>query len=117
MLEPSPTPSLPTPCSDSESTNSVHVLLNNRIVHDSVDFLASEQEVETVGKTLREVIKKVDFGRDLEQQLKILIQARGIFINFDHVTDLLVLIFANEELCIDKKGIIVLRTMSSHDEV
>lgn len=63
----------------------------NRIVHDTVDFLTSEEEVESVGKLLREVINKIDFGRDLEQQLKVLTQARGIFINFDQVTDLLVL--------------------------
>lgn len=55
--------------------------------------MALESEVETTGNLLRDVIAKIDFGRDLEQQLKILNQARGIFINFDQVTDLLVTFF------------------------
>jgi hypothetical protein len=53
--------------------------------------LASEQETLATGTLLREIVTKIDFGRDLEQQLKILTQARGIFINFDQVTDILVL--------------------------
>ena len=55
-----------------------------------MDFLASENEVNMVGQLLKKIIQKIDFGRDLEQQLKVLNQARGIFINFDQVTDLLV---------------------------
>jgi len=72
-------------------TVTAHTILGlGKIVHDSIDFLATEKEVEEVGKLLREVIKKIDFGKDLEQQLKVLTQARGIFINFDQVTDLLI---------------------------
>eukprot|EP00826_Nyctotherus_ovalis_P052452 TRINITY_DN6644_c0_g2_i1.p1 TRINITY_DN6644_c0_g2~~TRINITY_DN6644_c0_g2_i1.p1 ORF type:complete len:409 (+),score=147.22 TRINITY_DN6644_c0_g2_i1:814-2040(+) len=61
-----------------------------KIVHDSVDFLTSESEVESVGELLKEIMMKIDFGRDLEQQIKLLTQARGIFINFDPVIDITV---------------------------
>ena len=63
-----------------------------KIVHDSVDFLTSENEIESVGELLKEVIRKIDFGRDLEQQIKFLTQARAIFINFDQVIDIIVLV-------------------------
>jgi hypothetical protein len=63
-----------------------------KIVHDSVDFLASESEIESVGELLKEVMRKIDFGRDLEQQIKFLTQARGIFINFDQVIDITVFV-------------------------
>jgi hypothetical protein len=59
-------------------------------LHDSVDFLANEEEQKKVGELLTLMINKIDFGRDLEQELKILSEARGLFFNFDSVMEVLI---------------------------
>ena len=85
-----------------------------RVIHNSVDFLASEKEIDAVGQTLRDIVGKIDFGRDLEQQLKILSEARGIFINFDQVTDLLVSNMLT--ITLDYKSFTMLRILFKDNE-
>ena len=62
-----------------------------RTIHDSVDSLSAEGEHRHVGALLCGFIDKIDFGRDLEQQLNVFVECRGIFCNSDMVKDKLVL--------------------------
>jgi len=52
--------------------------------------LSSQEEIDRVSKIISEIIKKVDFGRDLDKTLNVLTTARGFFINLDLVTETLI---------------------------
>jgi len=48
--------------------------------------LATDEQGKTISEILLKIIQKIDFGLDLEQQFKILVNARSDFINFDSIT-------------------------------
>lgn len=58
-----------------------------RVVHDSVDGLAAFDDVQYSANLLCGFISRVDFGRDLEQQLNFYVESRAAFPNFDAVKD------------------------------
>lgn len=62
-----------------------------RILHDSVDTLSPDSERQQVAALLTVFIRKVDFGRDLEQQLNIFTECRALFCNLDAIKDTLVM--------------------------
>jgi hypothetical protein len=63
-----------------------------RVLHDSFDYLAPPAETRALAKLIIEgFINKIDFGRDLEQQLNIYVECRAIFCNLDRVMHQLVL--------------------------
>ncbi|XP_044745800.1 VPS35 endosomal protein-sorting factor-like [Coccinella septempunctata] len=55
------------------------------VLHDSVDALTPEDELKQIGSIICIVIRKVDYGRDVEQQLKFYVEARSSFSNIDSV--------------------------------
>jgi hypothetical protein len=61
-----------------------------RTVHDSVDCLSSMGDVHYVANLLCAFIDKIDFGRDLEQQLNFYVECRGAFCNLDSIKDKLI---------------------------
>jgi len=68
-------------------------------LHDKIDSMSSDEEEERVSKIICSIIKKIDFGRDLDKTLNVLTTARGLFINLDMVTETLiyqVIILANK---------------------
>lgn len=70
-----------------------------KTLHDKIDALSSDVEINRVSKIISEIIKKIDFGRDLDKTLNVLTTARGFFINLDLVTETLiyqVLLIANK---------------------
>lgn len=56
-----------------------------RVMHDSVSALTVEDEKRQIGSLISSFIKKVDFGRDFEQQLSFYVEARASFTNLDSV--------------------------------
>ena len=78
-----------------EKTNDA-VLINTlfdlgRALHDSVDCLSPEGERRYISLLLSSFIDKIDFGRDLEQQLNMYVECRAIFCNLDMVKDKLII--------------------------
>lgn len=76
------------------STNDT-ILLNTmfyicRILHDSIDNLSSDGEKRHISSLLSIFIHKIDFDRDLEQQLMIYTECRALFYNLDSIQDLLI---------------------------
>jgi len=61
-----------------------------RTLHDSIDVLSPEGEKRHVASLLCGFIDKIDFGRDLEQQLNQYVECRAIFCNLDQVKDKLI---------------------------
>lgn len=61
-----------------------------KTLHDKIDALSSDAEIDRVSKIISEIIKKIDFGRDLDKTLTVLTTARGFFINLDLVTETLI---------------------------
>ena len=59
-------------------------------LHDKIDALSSDAEIERISKIVSELVKKIDFGRDLDKTLNVLTTARGLFINLDLVTETLI---------------------------
>ena len=71
------------------------VLINTMIdigrnLHDSIDMLSAEGDRRHISKLLNGFIGKIDFGKDLEQQLNTYVECRAIFNNLDMVKDKLV---------------------------
>jgi hypothetical protein len=58
-----------------------------RVVHDSVDGLAAFDDVQYSGNLLCSFMTRIDFGRDVEQQLNFYVECRAAFPNFDAVKD------------------------------
>ena len=52
--------------------------------------MSDEAEITRIAKKVTTLIKRIDFGRDLEKMLKVFTDARGMFINLDEVTEYLV---------------------------
>lgn len=59
-------------------------------MHDKIDSLSSEAEINRISLIICDIIKKIDFGRDLDKTLNVLTTARGYFINLDQVTECLI---------------------------
>ncbi|CAH0550259.1 unnamed protein product [Brassicogethes aeneus] len=55
------------------------------VLHDSVNALTPEDEYKQIGEILCNIIRRVDYGRDFEQQLSFYVEARGAFSNIDAV--------------------------------
>ena len=62
-----------------------------RNIHDSVDVLSPDGEKRHVALLLNGFIGKIDFGKDLEQQLNVLVECRAIFCNLDLIKDKLIM--------------------------
>lgn len=76
------------------STNDA-VLINTlfdlcRIIHDSVDCLSPITETTHIANLLGSFIDKINFGKDLEQQLNFYVECRGAFCNIDLIKDRLI---------------------------
>jgi len=85
-----------------QSVTSDAVLINTlfdlcRVVHDSVDCLSPVADINYVSKLLGGFIDRIDFGRDLEQQLNFFVECRAVFCNLDSIRDKLVV--AVSSLC------------------
>jgi hypothetical protein len=65
-----------------------------RVVHDSLDSLSQEGDRKYISALLCSFIEKIEFGRDLEQQLNVYVECRAIFSNLDQVKDRLILCVA-----------------------
>ena len=72
------------------------VLINTMIdigrsLHDSLDMLSADGDRRHISRLINGFIGKIDFGRDLEQQLTTFVECRGIFSNLDQVKEKLVM--------------------------
>lgn len=52
--------------------------------------MSTDEEIDRVSRVIGALVKKIDFGRDLDKTLNVLTTARGLFINLDLVTETLV---------------------------
>jgi len=69
----------------------IHSILQvAKTLHDKLDLMSSEEETTRISKIISSLIKKIDFGRDLDKTLNVLTTARGMFINLDMVTESLI---------------------------
>jgi len=66
-----------------------------RILAGSVDSLTDDGEKRHISTLINGFIGKIDFGRDLEQQLNMYVECRRIFSNLDLVIDKLILSVSN----------------------
>ena len=57
-----------------------------KTLHDKIDSMSSSEEEGRISTIICELIRKIDFGRDLDKTLNLLTTARGYFINLDEVT-------------------------------
>lgn len=55
------------------------------IIHESVDALIPEDEYRQIGEVICGILRRVDFGKDFEQQLNFYVMARGALCNVDLV--------------------------------
>lgn len=67
------------------------------IVHDSVNALIPEDEYRQIGEIICSILRRVDFGRDCEQQLNFYVMARAAFCNIDLVLAELVQVKLEQE--------------------
>ena len=61
-----------------------------RSLHDSVDHMSADGDRRQISNSINGFIDKIDFGRDLEQQLNTYVECRAVFSNLDLVQDKLV---------------------------
>ena len=61
-----------------------------KTLHDKIDAMSTDEEIKRVSKTISKIVRKIDFGRDLDKTLNVLTTARGLFINLDDVTETLI---------------------------
>jgi hypothetical protein len=61
-----------------------------RQLHYSLDSLSPEDERKQIGDLLCTFVGQIDFGNDVEQQLKVLVDCRAAFPNLDQVKDRLI---------------------------
>ncbi|XP_058453184.1 VPS35 endosomal protein sorting factor-like isoform X2 [Malaya genurostris] len=62
----------------------------SKVLNDSVNALTSEDERRQISSVISHFIRKVDFGRDFEQQLSFYVDARAAFSNLDPVYSTLI---------------------------
>lgn len=69
----------------------IHSILQvAKTLHDKIDAMSEEAEIKRVSKIICGIVKKIDYGKDLDKQLNVLTTARGLFINLDEVTETLI---------------------------
>lgn len=69
----------------------IHSILQvAKTLHDKIDAMSEEAEINRVSKIICGIVKKIDYGKDLDKQLNVLTTARGLFINLDEVTETLI---------------------------
>lgn len=74
----------------------IHTMFDiGRTLHNSLDSLSDDGEKRHISQLLCSFIQKIDFGKDLEQQLSIYVECRSIFSSLDTVQDLLILSVCN----------------------
>lgn len=56
-----------------------------RILHDSISAMSVEDERKQISNLIAYFVRRVDYGRDVEQQLSFYVEARGTFTNLDLV--------------------------------
>ena len=61
-----------------------------KTLHDKIDFMSEQKEIDRVSDIIVKLIKKVDHGKDLDKTLNVYTDARGLFINLDGVTECLI---------------------------
>lgn len=61
-----------------------------KTLHDKIDMMSTDEEHKRVSDIICRLLRKIDFGRDLDKTLNLLTTARGYFINLDDVTQTLV---------------------------
>jgi len=61
-----------------------------KTLHDKIDSMSTDEEIKRISHTISRIVKKIDFGRDLDKTLNVLTTARGFFINLDEVTETLI---------------------------
>jgi len=70
----------------------IHTLFDvARSCHDSIDSLSFDDERRQIGGLIISFIRRIDFGRDLEQQLNMYVECRQAFTSLDMVTQELVM--------------------------
>ncbi|XP_039446125.1 VPS35 endosomal protein sorting factor-like [Culex pipiens pallens] len=74
--------------SDPVITNALMYI--SKVLNDSVNALTSEDERRQISNIISHFIRKVDFGRDFEQQLSFYVEARAAFSNLDAVYSTLI---------------------------
>ncbi|XP_055549188.1 VPS35 endosomal protein sorting factor-like [Wyeomyia smithii] len=74
--------------SDPVVTNALMYI--SKVLNDSVNALTSEDERRQISNLISHFIRKVDFGRDFEQQLSFYVEARAAFSNLDPVYSTLI---------------------------
>jgi len=83
----------------------MHIVLTvAKVLHDKIDSMSDEKEITRISTKICTLIKKIDFGKDLEKMLKAFTDARGMFINLDEVT--LYLIYAVLRLAVKANKLI-----------
>lgn len=69
----------------------IHSILQvAKTLHDKIDAMSEDAEINRVSKIICGIVKKIDYGKDLDKQLNVLTTARGLFINLDEVTETLI---------------------------
>lgn len=62
-----------------------------KTLHDKIDFMSQQSEIDRVSKIICKIIRRIDHGKDLDKTLNDYTSARGMFINLDEVTETLIL--------------------------
>jgi hypothetical protein len=52
--------------------------------------MSTDAEIKRISIIISKIIKKIDFGKDLDKTLNVYTTARGMFINLDDVTETLI---------------------------
>ncbi|XP_055387781.1 VPS35 endosomal protein sorting factor-like [Condylostylus longicornis] len=91
--------------SDPVVTNALMYLC--KVLNDSVNALTVDDERRLIGNLISNFIKKVDYGKDFEQQLTFYVEARAAFPNLDAVFTTLV-------LCVNKLAIETSKIVNGH---
>lgn len=81
-------------CTKSEKLNDgflIHSIFQvAKTLHDKIDFMSEQQEIDRISAIITAIVAKVDYGRDLDKTLNVYTDARGLFINLDMVTETLI---------------------------
>ncbi|XP_052791278.1 VPS35 endosomal protein-sorting factor-like [Mya arenaria] len=75
-----------------------------KTMHDSVNAMTLEDEKKAISQTICGFVRKISFGRDLEQQLSFFVEARAAFTNLDIV--LVQLIQSVNNLAIETRKVV-----------